>query len=1158
MFDKQKPKFVTYILNHIMDTNVNEPSNNHLKFLAQVQKFNESGINVIILSFIKVQKYVDPQDFESPKTPTPIYTENGNSKTQIEYDTAVQDWVSFSPEQRQAIKNAFNGVILVSHGGYSWSGAIYTYSKIGLKDCSDITWNFINNFSLDGVDIDYENVSTNTDLKDFSTLLAQNKPDNMLYTMAPQMTASEMNYHKNIYAQVPGKIDWFNIQCYNQNADYAKYQNIMIDSQVEASANSIRSLIVGTALPGNPYCGNVQCPKFTPIPYYKIILGSCINNKLEPNNPVGCAPFPDSSNDTPDLISSYITQAKTDPNFTTKEWFNGGGMMVWAYRTDLDTYNNNNLTIDTNVNTNTLNSLNIASTNFKYDGSIPIQPPSPITQTTSPGTKSVCDNCLPPYGKCINGICNCKYGYSGTNCDNLPICNDSAFNPIIFPVIEQTTPTISNSKSTANKYIIYILLSFILIGVISVPFTIKSSNKLTLSLSIIFISIIFLVIYLLSNKTKVQMPSTTSNVIRTTTPGNTTSNVIRTTTPGNTTSNIINTTSPGNTTSSVINTTTPGNTTSSVINTTTPGNTTNPVKTLCTENSCGSGYVCMREDGKRISSQNPSDGTELCVPCSDSSSSSSANSKRLIAYWEGWRLPHNSDSIDSTEVYDYNFGDPKNYTHMIFAFIVPYHFWGGSCSKLCTPWDATDDIEGNYGVVKNHIKSIKEINPSIKILLSFGGWNFTHMSSVWFKDPARFTPEHAIMKPGCNFLCDYTSDPDADFPAKYISNQGNCKANTDKDSSGNFAQPSYYCYGDGAVGGVVATATRVANKIKDLIEYVGADGLDIDIEDSKAYSDSNSNVFTFIETITKNLYNRTITRTGDKIILSQAPINGYVVNDISLNPYWSSVIGDNYNNMLRRLVDPVTNKSMLDFISIQFYNGPPEALDNPEDVKKAYNNIVKDVFNGDASRVVVGLCSFPESTSLVSNPTNTGKLSYPTRPSSTDKVCYNTNTSCKENSDCPNGICAYPFTGNYTCNNCVGNEGEYLCSDPNFKGAYGKSRFDLIKELSDEYPKFGGVMFWASPGDDPLLAQPEYINGVPYTSASWSLGRFSLGMRNAMGLPHPTTPGGGGGGTTTSGGGICDPNDRANYHPCAAGGNCVDGKCVCNTNCTNGGPYCNC
>ena len=37
--------------------------------------------------------------------------------------------------------------------------------------------------------------------------------------------------------------------------------------------------------------------------------------------------------------------------------------------------------------------------------------------------------------------------------------------------------------------------------------------------------------------------------------------------------------------------------------------------------------------------------------------------KRMITYWEGW----------GPTVY----GTPKNYTHMVFSFIVPYHYWGG-------------------------------------------------------------------------------------------------------------------------------------------------------------------------------------------------------------------------------------------------------------------------------------------------------------------------------------------------------------------------------------------------------------------------------------------------------------------------------------------------
>jgi hypothetical protein len=76
----------------------------------------------------------------------------------------------------------------------------------------------------------------------------------------------------------------------------------------------------------------------------------------------------------------------------------------------------------------------------------------------------------------------------------------------------------------------------------------------------------------------------------------------------------------------------------------------------------------------------------------------SNNSKRMVTYWEGW----------GNTVY----GTPQNYTHMIFAFAVPYHYWGGYCSGLCTPWVSVDS--GTLQEAIQMVKTIKQQNPKIK------------------------------------------------------------------------------------------------------------------------------------------------------------------------------------------------------------------------------------------------------------------------------------------------------------------------------------------------------------------------------------------------------------------------------------------------------------
>ena len=357
-------------------------------------------------------------------------------------------------------------------------------------------------------------------------------------------------------------------------------------------------------------------------------------------------------------------------------------------------------------------------------------------------------------------------------------------------------------------------------------------------------------------------------------------------------------------------------------------------------------------------------------------------SKRMVTYWEGWGPT--------------NYGTPKNYTHMIFAFTVPYHYWGGYCSGLCTPWMSVDS--GTLDGAKNMITAIKQQNPKIKILLSFGGWNFNH-----YKNGGTNGEDGCY---GCRKVCN--PSPDIDDPSQYTPDNDskyNCKVvnscitdATDK----SIIEPSSYCYGPTV--DVNTTAAQVSNKIINLINAVGADGFDIDIEDTLAFNDSNNKVYQFIKNITKNLTGKTVSN-GNKIILTQAPMNAYVITDPIINTDSATINGlnvkfsdvaENYTNMLKEIKDDI------DFISIQFYNGKPNVIDHPQDVIKAYDNIVKDVFNGDATKVVVGMCSFAESG---------------------------------------------------TCGECGSN-----CSD-------GNTRTDLVKKLVKIYSNFGGVMQWAANGD---------------------------------------------------------------------------------------------
>ena len=119
----QNPKFVVYIL---------KPLGTFQNFLDLMTTFNDKGINVIILSF--------------------IFFDNINLTPNL--DQAISDWATkFTKAQRLQIKNAFKGVILLSHGGAAGSGSILNYLNYGYDKVSDATWEFVKNNDLDGIDL---------------------------------------------------------------------------------------------------------------------------------------------------------------------------------------------------------------------------------------------------------------------------------------------------------------------------------------------------------------------------------------------------------------------------------------------------------------------------------------------------------------------------------------------------------------------------------------------------------------------------------------------------------------------------------------------------------------------------------------------------------------------------------------------------------------------------------------------------------------------------------------------------------------------------------------------------------------------------------------------------------------------------------------------
>lgn len=291
MFDTKQPKGVIYSMRAF--------AGGYPDFLSFVKICKSHKINVIILAFIFFE-----------------------SATKINMEEAVTQWLSFTPQQRQTLKSALGGPITLSHGGFTGSFSIENYAKYGMDHVVKTTWDFIQKNDLDGVDVDYENVDAK-DLYTFSVALANAKPANMLYTMAPQASWEELNNHRAVYSAVGDKIDWFNLQIYNQTSEFEQYRYTMIDADDTPVPTSIRGIITGTKIKSNPNCRNQPCKKYEPIPSYKVVIGSCITGET------GCQSV------TPDMVVSFIQKASQDTNGYFTDWLTNGGMMVWEYLADM-------------------------------------------------------------------------------------------------------------------------------------------------------------------------------------------------------------------------------------------------------------------------------------------------------------------------------------------------------------------------------------------------------------------------------------------------------------------------------------------------------------------------------------------------------------------------------------------------------------------------------------------------------------------------------------------------------------------------------------------------------------------------------------------------------------------------------------------------------
>lgn len=404
-FNAKGTKVVVYALD--------QPVDPFQDFMSTVGTLSAAGANVIILSF--------------------LYYTGGTLSWN---DCIVKTWVEFTASQRAQIKAKFSGgVILVSHGGASGSGAIGDYQDKWAQDA----WDFVSKYDLDGLDFDYETLNPNVTI--FAIKLGKLKPIGKLFTMAPQGSGSTLKQHiTGIYSQISDSVDWLNIQYYNQTARFKEYSYTMYNQDDASYPSSVRGIITGKTIT-DIYCDpsrgtlSKDCDTGIQIPPYKIVIGGCISTQC-------------TGTVSPQIILSFIQGALAEKRYNFSPWLKSGGMMIWEY---YFSPRNNSQRLD---NTASLSVIKKASSIFRD------QIPTPT---------SSCDSIdCGIYGECDTGKCTCYWGTSGKFCNKYPECSDN--------VVGNGTPEQSKSSSKAPIIILGIggsllivvgILAFI--GIISIP-----------------------------------------------------------------------------------------------------------------------------------------------------------------------------------------------------------------------------------------------------------------------------------------------------------------------------------------------------------------------------------------------------------------------------------------------------------------------------------------------------------------------------------------------------------------------------------------------------------------------------------------------------------------------------------------------------------------
>jgi len=218
----------------------------------------------------------------------------------------AQEWVSLDDGTRSSIKSAYQAAgikLMVSAFGDQITP---TTSNLDPNTTADQVASFVKQYSLDGVDVDYEdfaainkmNGSAETWLIQFTTELRNQLPAGQyIITHAPVGPwFNAVHYTSGAYVAVNkavgSLIDWYNVQFYNQGTDYETCDTLFTKSASSTSVLQINA---------------------TGVPLDKIVIG-----KPALVNSAGEGGFMNTT-----ALASCLTTAKAGG------W--NAGVMVWQY-----------------------------------------------------------------------------------------------------------------------------------------------------------------------------------------------------------------------------------------------------------------------------------------------------------------------------------------------------------------------------------------------------------------------------------------------------------------------------------------------------------------------------------------------------------------------------------------------------------------------------------------------------------------------------------------------------------------------------------------------------------------------------------------------------------------------------------------------------------